>query len=129
MAWGAAMCSMSDSLKERKRAFELNVSAVATNQRGQWLFRSLHFSNLTGPVQAVSGEVRNGMDAQRREFLLSLGKWSMVVIGAAVLTAERLPSVAEAGWLNGRGGGGGWINGGGGGWINRRGGAGWLNAR
>ena len=28
------------------------VSAVAANQGGQWLFHSLHFSNLTGPIQA-----------------------------------------------------------------------------
>jgi uncharacterized protein (TIGR02246 family) len=49
MAWGAAMCTMTDALKDRKRAFDLNVSAVAANQGGQWLFRSLHFSNLTGP--------------------------------------------------------------------------------
>jgi hypothetical protein len=66
---------------------------------------------------------------RRREFLLGLGKWSMVVVGAAVVAGELLHSVAEAGWLNNRGGGGGWINGGGGGWINRRGGGGWLNAR
>jgi uncharacterized protein (TIGR02246 family) len=49
-AWGVAMCSMSDSLKDRKRDYELNVSAVAASQRGQWVFRSLHFSNLTGPA-------------------------------------------------------------------------------
>jgi hypothetical protein len=68
-------------------------------------------------------------ESRRREYLLSLGKWSMVVIGAAVLTGELLHSVAEAGWLNNRGGGAGWINHGGGGeWING-GGGGWLNAR
>jgi len=52
MAWGAAMCSMADSLKDHKRTYDLNVSAVAAKQGGQWLFRSLHFSNLTGPLQA-----------------------------------------------------------------------------
>ena len=51
-AWGAAMCTMTDSLKDRKRTYDLNVSAVAANQGGQWPFRSLHFSNLTGPLQA-----------------------------------------------------------------------------
>jgi hypothetical protein len=69
-----------------------------------------------------------GIESQRREFLLGLGKWSMAVVGA-VVAGELLRSVAEAGWLNTRGGGGGWINGGGGGWINRRGGGGWLNGR
>jgi hypothetical protein len=51
MGWGAAMCTMGDSLKDRKRVYDLNMSAVVANQGGQWLFRSLHFSNLTGPVQ------------------------------------------------------------------------------
>jgi len=72
----------------------------------------------------------------RRDFLLGLGKWSMVVIGVAAGGAL-LSSTAEAGWINSRGGwingmgggGGGWINGGGGGWINSRGGGGWINAR
>jgi uncharacterized protein (TIGR02246 family) len=40
VAWGAAMCTMSDSLKDRKRVYDLNVSAVASNQGGQWLFRT-----------------------------------------------------------------------------------------
>ncbi|WP_366929781.1 DUF3302 domain-containing protein [uncultured Thiodictyon sp.] len=38
--------------------------------------------------------------------------------------------VQAGGWINRRGGGGGWINGGGGGWVNGRGGGGgWLNRR
>jgi SnoaL-like domain len=52
MAWGAAMCTMGDTLKDRKRSYDLNVSAVAAKRGGQWLFRSLHFSNLTGPLQS-----------------------------------------------------------------------------
>ena len=66
----------------------------------------------------------------RREFLVSLGKWSSIVIGG-VIGAAVVAGDAQAGWLNNRGyGGAGWINGGGGGgWINRRGGGGWLNAR
>lgn len=72
-------------------------------------------------------------DARRREFLLGLGKWSIVVIGA-VIGGGLVHSAAEAGWINSRGGwgGGGWINavgGGGGGWLNSRGGGGWINAR
>ncbi|HYQ93140.1 MAG TPA: hypothetical protein VES89_13950 [Candidatus Competibacteraceae bacterium] len=68
----------------------------------------------------------------RREFLLSLGKWSKAVIAGAVLGGALSQSVpdAQAGWLNRRGyGGGGWINGGGGGWVNRRGygGGSWIN--
>ena len=73
----------------------------------------------------------------RREFLLSLGKWSKAVIAGAVLGGALTQSQdAQAGWLNGRGGGGGWINrrgygGGGGGWINGHGGGGgsWINRR
>ena len=74
----------------------------------------------------------------RREFLFSLGKWSKAVIAGAILGGALSQSVqdAQAGWLNGRGGGGGgWINrrgyGGGGGWINGGGGGGgsWINRR
>ena len=72
----------------------------------------------------------------RRDFLLSLGKWSKVVIAGAVLGTGLLGHEREAqagAWVNRRGGwgGGGWINGGGGGggWINNRGGYGgsWVN--
>lgn len=86
----------------------------------------------------------------RRDFLRSLNKWSMAVIGGAI--AGGLLSVPEAnGWVNSRGswanrsGGGAawanrgatWVNGGravvtGGNWINRggawiNGGGGWVN--
>jgi hypothetical protein len=74
----------------------------------------------------------DALDARRREFLLGLGKWSVVVIGA-VVGAGLMHSAAEGGWINSRGGwGGGWVNavgGGGGGWLNSRGGGGWINAR
>jgi uncharacterized protein (TIGR02246 family) len=49
VAWGAAMCTMADALDERKRSFDLNVTAVAEKQGGRWLFRALHFSNLIAP--------------------------------------------------------------------------------
>jgi hypothetical protein len=77
----------------------------------------------------------------RRDFLLSLKKWSKVVIGGIVLGRVLSGTGAEAAWVNrratwvngaGGGGGGGWLNrggswiNGGGGWINRTGG-GWLN--
>lgn len=72
----------------------------------------------------------------RRNFLDGLGKWSKVVIGAAVLGGVVLnadhESHAGAAWAN-RGGGGGaaWANrggGGGAGWANRGGGsAAWAN--
>ena len=47
----------------------------------------------------------------RRDFLIGLKKWSIIVIGGA-LTAGALaaPKDASAGWINRRGGGGGWIN-------------------
>ena len=69
----------------------------------------------------------------RRLFLQSMGKWSGAAIAAAVFGGTWLASPPEAnaaGWVNRRGGGGGWINGGAGGWVNRRGygGAGaWVN--
>lgn len=62
---------------------------------------------------------------RRRDFLKSLKKWSQAVIGGVALGALLPSAKAEAGWINGRGGGGGsWVNrggGGGGSWINRRG--------
>jgi hypothetical protein len=84
----------------------------------------------------------DALETGRREFLLALGKWSTVVIGA-VAGAGLLHSATEGGWVNTRGGwingaggwinartgGTGWVNGGGGGWINNRGGGGWLNGR
>jgi hypothetical protein len=61
----------------------------------------------------------------RRDFLIGLGRWSKIVIGAAILGAiasEKQEAVAGA-WVNRRGyGGGAWVNnrGGGGAWVNRR---------
>jgi hypothetical protein len=65
----------------------------------------------------------------RRRFLSSLGKWSLVVIGGALGGGSLLSSDREANaaaWAN-RAGGGAWANriGGGGAWANR--GAGWIN--
>jgi uncharacterized protein (TIGR02246 family) len=48
LAWGAASCTMTDARGEQKRSFGLNVSGVAEKEGGRWLFRALHFSNLTG---------------------------------------------------------------------------------
>ena len=71
----------------------------------------------------------------RRDLLVSLGKWSKIVIGAAVFGSVLMKTgrEAEAGtaaWAN-RGGGGGWVNHGGGGgaaWGNHSGGgAVWAN--
>ena len=85
---------------------------------------------------------------ERRLFLQSMGKWSGAAIAAAVFGSAWFAGapVAQAGWINRRGGGGygggwingrggwggggGWVNGGGGGWINRRyygGGGSWIN--
>jgi len=77
----------------------------------------------------------------RREFFAGLGKWSLVVIGAALGAGSLLVSEQEAeayggAWANrGGGGGGAWANRGGGGgggaaWANRGGGGGgaaWAN--
>jgi len=68
----------------------------------------------------------------RRNFLAGLGKWSTAVIGVVVVGGVLAPEEVEAGWVNGRGGGGSWINrsgGGGAGWINGHGGGSWINRR
>lgn len=80
----------------------------------------------------------------RRDFLVSLGKWSGALIATAALGGCAPYPYGGASWINGRNyyGGGGWINrrggwingrhwyGRGGGWINRRGGGGgWINHR
>jgi hypothetical protein len=63
----------------------------------------------------------------RRLFLRGMGKWSGAAIAAAVAGTWLGTQQQASGWINRRGGGGGWINGGGGGWVNRRGGGGWIN--
>ena len=74
----------------------------------------------------------------RRDFLVGLKKWSKIVIGGILVGGALVgpDREAEAGWINRRGGGGGWVNRGGswvnrggGGWVNRRGGGGWANWR
>ena len=93
------------------------------------------------PDAAESPELKT-----RRDFLRSLGRWSAVVIGGAVVGGIVGPAAAQwinggGGWVNGRGGGGAWVNravgggawvngGGGGSWVNRSGGGGaWVNNR
>ena len=67
----------------------------------------------------------------RRNFLRSLGKWSAVLIGAAV-GGSLLDTPDATSWVNR--GGGAWVNArggyGGGSWVNRSGGGGaWVNRR
>ncbi len=47
MAWLAATCQISDSMKGVKREYLLNVSAAVEKQGGQWRFVMLHMSNAT----------------------------------------------------------------------------------
>ena len=85
----------------------------------------------------------------RREYLISLKKWSKAVIGGVLLSG--MAGGCATGWINSSGGwgngwrnyatpwrnysggwrnsSGGWRNRGGGGWINRSsgGGGGWIN--
>jgi len=51
VAWLIASCQMTDARKGGKREYVLNVSAVLTKQKGEWQFRTMHFSNLTGGGQ------------------------------------------------------------------------------
>jgi uncharacterized protein (TIGR02246 family) len=53
-AWLTAMCKVGDSKKGKKREYGLNVSAVLEKQGDNWLIRSMHFSNLTGPPPPTS---------------------------------------------------------------------------
>lgn len=66
----------------------------------------------------------------RRGFLMSLGRWSKIVIGSVLVGSALFDSGTEAeavAWANRGGGGGAWANrgGGGGAWANR--GAAWVN--
>ena len=47
MAWLMAMCNFTDYLKNVKRDYAVNISAVLEEVDGQWYFVTFHFSNLT----------------------------------------------------------------------------------
>ena len=51
LTWLTAMCWFTDYLKNEKREFAVNISAVAEKQGGEWRFRTFHFSNVTAPEQ------------------------------------------------------------------------------
>lgn len=70
--------------------------------------------------------------SSRRDFLLSLGKWSAAVVGGVLMLGTNESASAGGAWVNRRGAGGaGWANraAGGGAWVNGAGGggAGWVN--
>ena len=72
-------------------------------------------------------EKKSAETTSRRDFLLSLGKWSAIII-SAIGAANLVEPPPASGWVNGRGGA--WVNGrgGGGGWVNRNvGGGSWVN--
>ena len=54
MAWLVSMVKVSFSKGPDKTEFGLNISAVFEKSGGKWLFRALHFSNVTsgGPAKA-----------------------------------------------------------------------------
>ncbi|GAK53179.1 transcription elongation factor [Candidatus Moduliflexus flocculans] len=71
-------------------------------------------------------EEQRGMS--RRDYLLSLKKWSKIVIGGVVLgglLAGTNQNAEAGGWVNRRGGG--WSNNGGNSWANRRGLGAWID--
>jgi len=71
---------------------------------------------------------REGTLQSRRDFLLSLKKWSKAVVGGVLVGSalSREGGEAQAGTLVGPRGS--WVNRrGGAGWANRRGGGGWVN--
>jgi uncharacterized protein (TIGR02246 family) len=56
LTWLTAMCWFTDYLKNEKREFAVNMSAVAEKQGEAWRFRTFHFSNVTAleqPEQAA----------------------------------------------------------------------------
>ena len=81
--------------------------------------------------EMLPGELPESVREERRDFLISLGRWSKAVIGGVLLGGLLVPgNDAEAGsWGNrGSGRGGSWINfGGGWGWGPRPWGWGWYN--
>ena len=48
VVWLAAMCKFTDAKGEKKREYELNVSAVTEKQGGKWQFVLMHYSNVVG---------------------------------------------------------------------------------
>jgi hypothetical protein len=48
MAWVMAMCKFTDSLKDKKREYGINLSVALEMLEGKWYIRTFHFSNLTG---------------------------------------------------------------------------------
>jgi hypothetical protein len=88
----------------------------------------------------MSEERQGQEEVSRRDFLQAAKGWSAAVAALVLATApDGAPPAAawvNAGWVNRRGGGGGWINGAGG-WVNRAGGwingagggGGWVNTR
>lgn len=48
VVWLAAMCKFTDAKGDKKREYELNVSAVAEKQGGKWQFVLMHYSNIVG---------------------------------------------------------------------------------
>jgi len=81
--------------------------------------------------EMLPGELPESVCEERRDFLISLGRWSKAVIGGVLLGGQLVPGRdAEAGgWGNWGGGrGGSWINfGGGWGWGPQPWGWGWNN--
>jgi ketosteroid isomerase-like protein len=53
-AWLAATCKASDSLKNAKREYVLNVSAALEKQNGEWRFKMLHMSNAVNSAPPVA---------------------------------------------------------------------------
>jgi uncharacterized protein (TIGR02246 family) len=47
VGWLNATCDYQDSLKDKPRAYALNVSVVLVKHDGAWKIRAMHFSNLT----------------------------------------------------------------------------------
>ncbi len=58
LAWMASMCRITDFLKNQKREYGINVTAVLEKLDGKWHFRVMHFSNNLAdeiPVQEEDG--------------------------------------------------------------------------
>jgi uncharacterized protein (TIGR02246 family) len=49
LGWLTATCEYKDSLKDKPRAYALNVSVVLQKLDGAWKLRAMHFSNATAP--------------------------------------------------------------------------------
>ncbi|MFO1371235.1 MAG: nuclear transport factor 2 family protein [Candidatus Competibacteraceae bacterium] len=56
LAWIASMCRITDFLKNQKREYGINVTAIVEKVDGKWSFRVMHFSDNLGQPDSPDEE-------------------------------------------------------------------------